>query len=244
MPLVAGLIQLALLGTAVCQEAVCDAAGDKAECMTPPVFSLDEISKNNSSNLMDALHNVGCFYLADHGIPPEVVQEVMAALETFFALPKEQKSDVAIDRNQRGWLDSTSSKSAKMHFTNISDHKEILFFGPDLDANDPDIGQKPMLAVNRWPDKHMPDLKAKVYAYYDRVMKIGEAILQAIAIGLGLSDHNFFKKFYDKPMGRGQLLYYPVPTRRDEQIYAVGPHFDLGAITVAGQISFWEPFSS
>ena len=75
----------------------------------------------------------------------------------------------------------------------------------------------------------MPELPDKIYPYYDQVMRVGDTILESIAIGLGKSDKDFFKKYYGKPLCRAQLLYYPVPI---VQIYGVGPHTDLGVITI------------
>ena len=75
----------------------------------------------------------------------------MNGLKQFFAFSSELKSQITINRDHRGWLDSTGSATgvkAKMKYTNVTDFKEVLFFGPDFQPNDPDIGQKAMVALN------------------------------------------------------------------------------------------------
>eukprot|EP01083_Nonionella_stella_P095319 267553_1 len=206
-----------------------------AEQCAVPILSLNELSKDNGSHLMDALENIGCFYLKDHGISQQTIDRAMNGLKTFFAYSKELKSQITIDKNQRGWLDSTPTKSgvtAKMKYTNVTDYKEVLFFGPNLDPNDPDINNKPMVALNQWPTSFMPELSDDIDPYYNELMRVGATILESIAIGLGLNDTHFFKKYYVKPLGRGQLLYYPPPIDRERDIYGVGPHSDLGIITI------------
>eukprot|EP01084_Bolivina_argentea_P091484 164696_1 len=194
-----------------------------------PIISLNDLSLNNSKFLMSTLNNTGCFYLKDHGISSQIIDEALNGVKMFFAYSNDLKSQIKINKNQRGWLDSVSVKSAKMKYTNISDYKQVLFFGPDIKENDPDIG-KPMVALNQWPN-FMQELPSKIYPYYNEVMRVGDIVLEAVAIGLGVKQQ-FFKQYYTKSLGRGQLLYYPVPTDRKTQIFGVGPHTDLGMISI------------
>jgi len=91
----------------------------------------------------------------------------------------------------------------------------------------------PMMAPNKWPDTVMPSLRPAVLAYHQAVSALGRRLLSAIALGLGL-DPGFFASRYTKPLGRGQLVYYP-PSEGDDEAegrFGAAPHTDFGALTL------------
>lgn len=58
-----------------------------------------------AAQIRDACTQVGFFYIENHGIPEELLQEVFKLAGEFFALPFEQKMEVFIDNspNFRGY---------------------------------------------------------------------------------------------------------------------------------------------
>ena len=66
----------------------------------------------------------------------------------------------------------------------------------------------PLVHPNQWPDGAAPFLRTGILPYYRAVMALGLRILECLAIGLD-ADPAIFTGAYDRPLGRGQLVYYP-----------------------------------
>ena len=66
------------------------------------------ISGSGIKGVADAIYNAainhGFFYISNHGIDP--VKQAFAVSKVFFELPEVDKQAVAVDRNQRGWLNN------------------------------------------------------------------------------------------------------------------------------------------
>lgn len=173
----------------------------------------------------------GFFYISGHGIPDALMQRAFDASRAFFALPNAQKSDVAIDRTQRGWMGQSMSK---MSGARTHDLKEVFFWGREIEADDPDlIASKPLIARNKWPDAVCPVLRKDVTPYYEAVCAVGKHVMAAIAVSLALPA-TFFDTAYAKPLARGQLVYYPAASAQDKAVerFGVAPHTDFGVLTL------------
>lgn len=201
-----------------------------------PVIDISSVLDGSGINrVADEIHaaatDIGFFYISHHGIDATLIDQAFAVAKEFFDLPVEAKETVAVDRTQRGWMAKGMSRlqGAKTH-----DLKEVFFWGTEVAADDPDLlAGKPLVAMNRWPDDVFPRLKQDLTPYYDAVCHVGEAVLTAIAISLGVAPE-FFKSRYVSPLARGQMVYYPPSTRADEaeQRYGVAPHTDFGVLTL------------
>ena len=181
--------------------------------------------------LILAATEVGFFYVRNHGLPEPVVSGAVTAMHTFFDLPQKAKATVPVDRTQRGWM---ASGMATLDGAKTHDLKEIFFWGPDWAVDDPDVvAGVPMMAPNQWPEGVMPDLRPAILAYHEAVSALGRHLLSAIAMGLGL-EAAFFERHYIKPLGRGQLVYYPPSEGNDEaeSRFGAAPHTDFGALTL------------
>ena len=114
------------------------------------------------------------------------------------------------------------------------DLKEVFFWGTETAADDPDvIAGKPLVAVNQWPNAAFPRLEAELRPYYDAVCDVGRRVMSAVAVSLD-QPPDFFASCYEKPLARGQLVYYPPSTAEDEaeQRFGVAPHTDFGVLTL------------
>lgn len=173
----------------------------------------------------------GFFYIAGHGIDQKLMDAAFAVSKDFFALPEADKATIAVDNNQRGWMASGMShlEGAKTH-----DLKEVFFWGTHTEADDPDVlAGKPLVAVNQWPSQAFPRLRAELESYYLAVCEVGRRVMAAIAVSLD-QPANFFDASYEKPLARGQLVYYPPSTAQDEaeERFGVAPHTDFGVLTL------------
>ncbi|MEL0223871.1 MAG: 2OG-Fe(II) oxygenase family protein, partial [Gammaproteobacteria bacterium] len=88
------------------------------------------------------------------------------------------------------------------------------------------------------PERVLPNFKANILEYYQAVMALGSSLLECIAYGLDQNPEVFREK-YTKPLGRGQLVYYP-PISADDlacNSYSAAPHTDFGVLTILLQDS-------
>ncbi len=178
----------------------------------------------------DAAMRVGFFYLANHGIDKALAERAFAAARGFFSLPSEEKSTIAIDTTQRGWM---AEGLSTMQGAATHDLKEVFFWGYELEPDHPDIvAGKPLMSVNKWPDEVCPELRCNITPYYDAVCGVAREVLKAIAVGFG-SEPDFFETRYKTPLARGQLVYYPPSDacHESEQRFGVAPHSDFGVLT-------------
>lgn len=176
----------------------------------------------------------GFFYVTGHGISPELRARAFAASRRFFALPEAAKATVTVDRFQRGWMAEgfTRLEGSKTH-----DAKEVFFWGYETAEDDPDyLEGLPMVAPNRWPVEAAPWLFDEIQPYYQAVIALSKTLMAAIAEGLG-QDRDLFSVFYEKPLARGQLVYYPALEAHDLESERMGAaaHTDFGALTILAQ---------
>jgi isopenicillin N synthase-like dioxygenase len=179
-----------------------------------------------------AATEVGFFYVEHHGIPTATIGAAFAAAHRFFALPLERKLEVAVDRRHRGYI---RMGGAKMYEGARPDLKESFVYGVDLGEDDPDVrAGKPLMGPNRWPGD-LPEMKRAFGRYYAEIHRVGQTVLRAVALSLGLPE-TFFAERYAKPLARGSLVHYPPqsPDLGTEQ-FGVGAHTDYGCITFVCQ---------
>jgi len=79
----------------------------------------------------------GFFYVTGHGVRPELLERLDAAAREFFALPEQEKLEIAMARGGRAWRgyfpvggELTSGRP---------DLKEGLYFGAELAADHPRV---------------------------------------------------------------------------------------------------------
>jgi isopenicillin N synthase-like dioxygenase len=203
---------------------------------TIPIIDLTDIQAPQgfatiADEMMAAAQQSGFFYITNHGIDQVVIENAFAASQAFFRLPQTDKATIRVNQQQRGWMAQgmTNLEGAKTH-----DAKEVFFWGWDVAANDPDVvAGLPMVAPNQWPNDVAPDLKSDLLEYYSQVVALSQLVLSALAVGLG-QKADFFETAYDKPLARGQLVYYPTSTQQDEkeQRFGAATHSDFGVLTM------------
>jgi isopenicillin N synthase-like dioxygenase len=201
-----------------------------------PVVDLSDINTPNgfsriAKELIATAEKSGFFYVSNHGIDQSVIDAAFAVSQRFFAMPETQKSTVAVNQKQRGWMAQgmTNLEGSKTH-----DAKEVFFWGWDVSDDDPAVlAELPMVAPNLWPDEAAPELKRDLLPYYEQVVVLSRTILSALAVGLD-QDRDFFSDAYQQPLARGQLVYYPTATDTDlkEERFGAATHSDFGVLTV------------
>ena len=173
----------------------------------------------------------GFFYVAGHGVAPELTDEVFRQSRALFALPEPEKLQIDKSRSpaNRGY---EPLKGQTLEPGSPPDLKEGFYIGEDLDEKDPRVqagrfNQGP----NQWPES-LPEFAPVMQRYFHTMNRLGTRIMEALALALELpADH--FRDFCQQPLSTLRLLHYPpqpaTPTPGEK---GCGAHTDFGGITV------------
>ena len=201
-----------------------------------PVLDLTPLNEGRSleslaHELRRACKTIGFFYVANHGVPKDVIDGVFAATRRYFALPLEKRMQLRIDeRFRRGFM----PQGINQHPGYAPDLKESFEYGLDLPMDDADVvAGRPLHGPNRWP-ADMPWLRQAAEAYFEETIALGKRLLRVFALSLGL-DEAYFLRFTRKPMAQTRLFHYPPQPVPDEKQLGVAPHTDYGMITLLTQ---------
>lgn len=180
--------------------------------------------------LCDTCHDIGFFYLKNHGIASTLMNDILAQSKIFFNLPQHEKDQIDISQSPHfrgyGKLNAEITQG-------IPDYKETYDLGLERTAhNSPD---KPYLSLhgpNQWPSSLEPVFSDTVQSYMNQMLQLGQQLMHAVASGLGIRNPEFTNSFditTDDAYAMLRLLHYP-PTRNDKNKFGVGAHVDAGCL--------------
>ncbi|CAB4404017.1 Clavaminate synthase-like protein [Rhizophagus irregularis] len=181
-----------------------------------------------------ACRDVGFFYLTGHNIPQEIMDKTLKLGYEFFHLPDEEKFNYSITKqdNARGYqrLGEGVTKYQK-------DWNEALDFYKPVPRTHPLALKKlPIGGENQWPEKPS-EFRAVFNEYKDYMLRLGDQVMRAIALSLGLEE-NFFNKFLDDCFWVMRISGYPDlrnASGKDRVGFSLGEHTDYGLLTFLNQ---------
>ncbi|KAL4085702.1 hypothetical protein PRIC1_015038 [Phytophthora ramorum] len=169
----------------------------------------------------------GFFYVANHGLPQQEIDEFQESMRSFFRLPVETKRSILrTSNNNRGYVVDELTK-------NKTDWKECFdFAGAHEDGPPTDKIERLGEDQNQWLDEAaLPGFRHEMQAYYKKVELIARRLLKVFAVALG-EEPAFFDKFYEgNHSSLLRLNHYPVAPE-PEKTMGVYHHTDFGALTV------------
>src|SRR5580704_16078980 len=185
-----------------------------------------------AGRIQAACRERGFFYVAGHGVPAGLLEELASASAEFFALPPEDKLQIAMERGGPAWrgyfpvgAELTSGRP---------DLKEGLYFGTELPDDDPRVrAGLPLHGRNLFPAQ-VPRLGPLVLAYLDALTTAGQAVLAGVALSLGLDAAYFADGCTADPTILFRIFHYP-PSLPQAGGWGVGEHTDYGLVTLLAQ---------
>jgi isopenicillin N synthase-like dioxygenase len=113
--------------------------------------------------------------------------------------------------------------------------QEAFQFRRPLAADDPDLlAGKPLHGRIPWPSA-MPDLKARMLAYYDKVNGLGYELLTLFELGLDMPAGTL-ERYFKKDMNSLRILHYPPQPPEDDGVHlGARAHTDTNAFTILAQ---------
>jgi isopenicillin N synthase-like dioxygenase len=200
--------------------------------MSIPVVDLSDFlsgDANKKNNFVQTLGNayetVGFVAVKNHGIPDALIAEIYAYVQQFFQLPTETKKSYEIIElaGQRGY---TSFGREHAKGSDAPDLKEFFQFGQIVPA-DVQHPEYPHNVVVNEIEKFNPTLTA-AYKNYENS---GKALLQAIALYLGL-DEFYFDDFVIEGNSILRCIHYPPIVNEPKSSIRAEQHEDINLITL------------
>ncbi|KAH1161020.1 hypothetical protein GLYMA_01G008400v4 [Glycine max] len=189
---------------------------------------------NQSVNLLkEACLDSGFFYVVNHGISQEFMDEVFAQSKKFFSLPHNEKMKTLRNEQHRGYtpvLDELLDPENQVH----GDYKEGYYIGVEKGEDDPQ-SKKPFYGPNNWPAPDvLPGWRETMEKFHQETLEVGKAVAKMIALALDL-DANYFDRpeILGEPIAILRLLHYEGQVSDPSKgLYGAGAHTDFGLITL------------
>ena len=172
-----------------------------------------------------AYEEVGFVAVKNHGVPDELIADLYKYVQEFFSLPSEQKKayEIAGLAGQRGY---TSFGKEHAKGSDAPDLKEFFQYGQISRDNFQEEVYPPNVQV-----KQIKEFNPTFDKAYRAFEESGTALLQAIALYLGLDQHYFDQYVYN---GNSILrsIHYPPITSEPKSAIRAEQHEDINLITL------------
>ena len=198
-----------------------------------PLIDLEKFRSGSASEkaafvaeIGDAFQNIGFVGVVKHGIEKSLIEKFYRESKSFFALPVEIKRQYEISgiAGQRGY---TSFGKEHAKHSAVADLKEFYQIGQYLDAGSP----RPSDYLDNVEVSEAPEFLPTGIELFRAFERTGLALLEAIAIYLGLEEKYFAKEFQP---GNSVLraIHYPPITREPDSAIRAEQHEDINLITL------------
>ncbi len=201
--------------------------------MNIPVVDLSDFLSGDESRkqtfvqqLGKAYEEVGFVAVKNHGIPDDLIADLYKYVQQFFALPSDvkhgyEKKELA---GQRGYT-SFGREHAKGF--DAPDLKEFFQFGQTVEDNDPIKAEYPENVTVQ----EVPAFSPTLLEAYRNFQKSGTALLQAIALYLGLDEH-YFDEWVHNGNSILRAIHYPPILSEPKSAIRAEQHEDINLITL------------
>ena len=204
-----------------------------------PLFTGNQKAKETTAKEIDsAFQQVGFLLISGHGVSQSKIQQCADSAKDYFDLPMETKLKVKQPSIEviRGYIPFNSGALASTEDDSAAtapDLKESFNVGPLNQLSEPNLQFKPLRAPNLWPDQ-LPEFREHWENCYQALAALGETILGACAIALGLEAH-WFKKHTPGHFSLLSALHYPnQPDLPKPGQLRAGAHTDFDVLTILG----------
>ena len=180
--------------------------------------------------------DTGFLVIANHGIPPRLVEDTFAAAAQFFARPELRKLELKVGKYNIGYLPfggqvvrhSPVNRNTKPNFS------ESFYITRDRAPDHPDIlGNNPLVGLNRWPPD-MPEFRAAATAHYAAMEAMTTRLVPIVALALDLPA-DYFAEAFAEPNCTIRLIHYPTHPNPEENEFGFAPHTDNNFLTFLAQ---------
>jgi isopenicillin N synthase-like dioxygenase len=208
--------------------------------LTPFRLGGTEDRRAVAAQVDEACRTTGFLAVTGHGVPAGVVERMFAVTGAFFDLPLEEKlrHRVADPSANRGYTaEGTEALGYSLGRASPPDLFEAFNVGWEVAEDEVDdyvaAARATFLAPNRWPERPA-GFRAAWLDYWHAVDALGDTLLAACAVALGLPD-GWFVPLFDRDIAVMRAVNYerrdPATTFAPGQM-RMGPHSDYGSLTI------------
>lgn len=206
-----------------------------------PIIDLAPLQEGTQAGLRQVAQRIGDVYsvlgfgyLANHGLPTPLINDLFQASAQFHALPREAKLAIEINEFHRGFIPINTSTDTTTKLAKVTkpQQSESFMMMHELPDDDPQVLAGTFLAgPNQWP-AGLPDFKSTVRAYHAALSDLARQLVRAVAVALNAPPDSLLPHFA-RPTTFLRLLYYPPqPPQSPDDLYGSSPHTDYGFITL------------
>lgn len=205
------------------------------------LIDFDAPIEQQAATMARACETVGFFQLPLSVVRREIVDAAWASAADFFALPEEEKRQIAFPEpgypyGYSPFRFETLAKSLDDGTPSGPDLKESLSVGPDcgqlLAGQAPDPAQAWIRSPSLWPEQPAT-LRETWTAYYQALAEVAERLMTVMAVALDLPP-TYFDTLIDQPITSMRALHYPELDAKavDSNSLRAGAHSDYGTLTI------------
>ncbi|KIN99741.1 hypothetical protein M404DRAFT_782075 [Pisolithus tinctorius Marx 270] len=192
-----------------------------------------------AQQIRNACMNVGFFYVSNHGIPQETIDEVFSVMKAYFSLPLETKmklyhKEIANFKGYAPVLDSNIDPANRgdLHEGFEIGWEEIL----PKENDEKRANDGAMSGANVWP-LEPTRFREACLTYYHAAVGVGKVLFRLFALALDLPETYFDDKTRNSAAIMRTLHYPPQTGPEDDRIVGIGAHTDFECFTILWQES-------
>ncbi|GAA6046395.1 hypothetical protein JCM3770_004898 [Rhodotorula araucariae] len=198
-----------------------------------PVISLARLDgsleerKALAAEIQEAAISSGFFYIRDHGVPQETIDEAFAQAAAFFAQSAEKKMLVDLHKGT-SFKGYAPLKGENVDPANRGDVHEAWDMGDDSQQMKEGAG-----SGNLWPPaEDLPDFRPTLQKTWDEIMALGKRLFPLFALALDLPE-DYFNDKLKNPGSVMRILHYPPQHGPvDLKEIGIGAHTDYECFTL------------
>jgi isopenicillin N synthase-like dioxygenase len=201
---------------------------------TLPILDISELDGSETAaaafrtKLREVTHEVGFFYLVGHGIPQELIDQVLDLSRKFFALPEDDK--LAIENVHspqfRGY-----TRTGKELTNGEIDWREQIDIGEERDTVAGNENFWRLEGPNLWPTA-LPELEVAITEWRSQLSALALRLMRTWAVALGAPEDVFDDAFADRAFSLIKIVRYPGTSEEGAAQQGVGAHRDGGVLTL------------
>ena len=207
-----------------------------------PIIDLSPLYQGNEQamdtlvhQVYDAYSKVGFAYITNHGVNPNLIDDVFEASRQFHALSLEDKLRIEINQFHRGYIpiNTSTDRTSVIEKAARPNQSESFMMMHELEQDDPDVLQHyPLAGPNQWP-ADLKGFRQSVTGYHDALELLSNMVLKVFELALNTDS---LSSYFMKPTTWLRLLHYPSLNIEDpEDLFGSNPHIDYGFITILAQ---------
>ena len=185
-----------------------------------------EALESLASELRYALENIGFFYIINHDVPQDLIDQAFSVTREFHALPLEQKLEIEVNEQLTGYM---RDQGQKLTTSQYADGDK-----PDRGAAFFMIGERgprTTKSPNKWPPS-FPGFRDVLVNYYETMEKFGIRLLPVFARALDLPADYFEPHFTERETFSFERVSHYPPDGLEAGQYSCGPHTDGSFLTM------------